>query len=153
MEIDDTDRRIVNALVADGRADHSDISAATGISVHVVEHRLEALEREGVVGDCEPQLDYDALRFDVTAVFHLTAHRGERDALTDLLLRDDRLLTVYEVTGKYDVVAIGKFTSVTALNERIGSLLTAPSVRDASTAVVSEVGQEHARFPVDLTGE
>ena len=146
MDVDDTDRQLINALLEDGRANADDLSRATGISVPVVKQRLDGLERRGIVGDPEPVLDYDALGYDVTAVIRLTAASGEREALTERLAEDDRLVTVYEVTGEYDVFAVGKFRDVAALNERIGDLLTSEGVRDLTTAVVRETVREGAQF-------
>lgn len=149
MDVDDTDRAVVNALLADGRASVHDVSAATGIAVPVVEQRLDALERRGVVGACEPVVDYEAFGFDVTAILHVTAARGERDALAARLAEDDRLTTVYQVAGDDDVFAVGKFRDVASLNERIGSLVTAPEVRDLTTDVVRETVREGVQFSVD----
>ncbi len=150
MEVDDTDRQVVNALLADGRATPHDLSKDTGLSVPVVEQRLDSLERRGIVGDPEPVLDYDALGYDVTAVLQIIATNGDREALTERLAEDDRLITVYEVTGEHDVVAVGKFTDVSSLNERVGGLLTAAEVAELTTAVVRETVTEGEQFPLDV---
>lgn len=150
MEIDDIDRRIVDALLADGRASSHDLSRATRLSVPVIEQRLNGLERRGIVGDCEPNLDYGALGFDVTAVLQATAATGARERLSERLAADDRLITVYEVTGEYDVIAVGKFRDVSSLNERIGDLVTTEEVAGLTTAVVRETVVEGAQFPVGV---
>lgn len=146
MEIDDTDRQVIDALLADGRASARDLSKATGISLPVVEQRLDGLERRGVVGDREPVLDYDALGFDVTAILHVTAIDGDCERTIDRLTGDPQLISVYKVTGEYDAVAVGRYADVTTLNERIGDLLTAESVQNVTTAVVRETVREGEQF-------
>lgn len=148
MDVDDTDRRIVNALLADGRANVRDLSAATGVSVPVVEQRLDALERAGIVGDPEPVVDYEALGYDVTAVLRVNATRGEEAAVTDRLAAKPNVTTVYAVTGEFDAVAVGKYTTVGELNEHVGSLLTADAVRTVTTQVVRETVEEGTQFPL-----
>jgi len=66
-----------------------------------------------------PRVNYGgAAGFDVTAVIQLQV---EGNALPDVTetLRDHRQMTsVYEVTGDYDVIAIGKFEDTDGMNER-----------------------------------
>jgi len=48
----------------------------------------------------------------------------------------DQYVTVYEVTGEYDVVAVGRFRDTAELNERVGELVTTEGVAEVTTAVV-----------------
>lgn len=148
MDVDDTDRRVIDALLDDGRATPRELSSATGVSVPVVERRLEDLEERGVVDGYEPRLDYDALGYDVTAVLRVTVDRGVGGDVAGRLADDDQLVSVYEVTGAYDVLAIGRFADVTAMHERVGALTATEGVRDVTTDVVRETVTEHAQFRV-----
>ncbi|WP_336001042.1 HTH-type transcriptional regulator Lrp [Halorientalis halophila] len=151
MAVDDTDRRIVNALLSDGRASARDIASETGLAATTVSKRLSALEESGVVEHYRPVLDYDALGYDVTAVFHLSVDGNGLRTVVERLSDHERMVSVYEVTGSHDVVAIGKFEDTDEMNGQIKDLLTDPDVEAANTSVVLDVVREHAQFAVDLT--
>lgn len=150
MDVDDIDRRIVNALLADGRAGPRDVSAETGIAATTVQRRLEDLEAAGVVDGYTATVDYEALGYDVTAIFHLSVDGDGRAGLIERLRDHDRMVSVYEVTGDHDVVAVGKFTDTEEMNARIKDLLTDPDVQAANTSVVLNTVREFGTFPVDL---
>ncbi|MFB6178577.1 MAG: AsnC family transcriptional regulator [Halorientalis sp.] len=141
-DVDDIDRRIVNALLADGRASVRDLAAETGVAATTVTKRLEHLETEVIQGYV-PEIDYAALGYTMTAIFHLDV-RGDRLAsLVERLRESDRMIGVYEVTGSHDLVAIGKFRSTGEMNECITDLLTNPAIRAGNTSVVLDTVREY----------
>ncbi len=149
MEPDETDRTVINALLADGRASAREIAAETGLPAPTVAKRLDALEAADVVEGYEPRVDYEELGYDVSAVFQLSVDGDGLGDLTDRLRDHHRMIAVYEVTGSHDVVAIGKFRDTASLDEEIKTLLTDPAVEDATTAIVLDAVREFEQFPVD----
>lgn len=148
MDVDDTDRQLLAALAADGRATTNDLSAATGISPPVVQQRVDELENRDAITGYEARVDYGQLGFDVTAVIQLTAIDARRDGVLAELGAADQVITVYEVTGEYDVIAIGRFHDTAELNERVGELVTREGVTDVTTAVVLEAVADDPLSPV-----
>jgi DNA-binding Lrp family transcriptional regulator len=148
MDVDDTDRQLLAALAADGRATTNELSRETGISPPVVQQRVHELENRDVVTAYEARVDYDALGFDVTAVVQLTAADAKRAAVLEELRAADQFVTVYEVTGEYDVVAVGRFRDTADLNERVGELVTTDGVADVTTAVVLDTVANDPLSPV-----
>jgi DNA-binding Lrp family transcriptional regulator len=146
--LDDLDERLVSALQADGRATASDLARATDVATSTATRRLRRLEAAGVVGGSRPDLDYDELGYDVTAVFRLDV---DGEGLTDVVedLRETgRMVGVYEVTGGDDVVAIGKFASTDELNARIRAVQAHDDVRSLTVNVAREVVTEGGVPPV-----
>jgi len=150
MDIDDTDRRIVNALLGDGRASARDIAAETGVAATTVTKRLSDLEERGIIESYIPTVDYEKLGYDVTAVFRLSVEGGGLKTVVERLRDHDRMVGVYEVTGSDDIVAIGKFESTDSMNTEIKDLLVDPDITATNTNVVLETVREYAQFPVDL---
>lgn len=153
MDIDDTDRRIVNALLGDGRASARDIADETGVAATTVSKRLSDLEDEGVVEGYTATIDYGRLGYDVTAVFHLGVEGDGLSTVVERLQDHDRMVGVYEVTGDHDIVAVGKFTSTEEMNTEIKDLLTDADIRSVTTSVVLNTVREFAGFPVDLADD
>lgn len=153
MVVDDTDRRIINALLSRGRASIRDIASEIGAAATTVQNRLSKLEDGGIIEGYRPIVAYEALGYDVTAAFHLSVDGDGIRSVIDQLREHDRMVSVYEVTGNHDVVTIGKFTSTEEMNRQIKDLLTDPDVKAANTSVVLNVVTEDRQFEVDLTTE
>jgi DNA-binding Lrp family transcriptional regulator len=147
-DVDETDRQIIDALLADGRASAADLSEVAGVPTATATKRLQRLEESGVVEGYRPEIDYEALGFAVTAVFTVDVEGGGVEEVVADLQATGRTVGVYEVTGEYDVVAVGKFTDTAELEGRIKELLTHPRVRGVSTNVVLDVVREDEQFPV-----
>ena len=143
----------MNVLLGDGRASARDIAAETGVAATTVTKRLSDLEDSGVIESYMPTVDYDALGYDVTAVFRLSVEGDGLQSVVDQLSTHDRMVGVYEVTGSHDVIAIGKFESTDSLNTEIKDLLTDPQVTATNTNVVLETVREYEQFPIGLDGE
>jgi DNA-binding Lrp family transcriptional regulator len=117
IQLDETDRKIIDILLADGRRTLADIGKAIGLSAPAVKRRLDRLEDEGVITGYTARVDhaklgrtieaFTELRFagrtkvadiagtaadlpEVEAV-HTTA--GDPDALVHLRVRDVADLT------------------------------------------------------------
>jgi DNA-binding Lrp family transcriptional regulator len=60
------------------------------------------------------------------------------------------MISVYEVTGDYDIVAIGKFRDTDEMNDGIKSLLTDENIRESNTSVVLSAVSENEQFELDI---
>jgi len=58
----------------------------------------------GVIEEYRPQLDYAAVGYDVTALFHLDVAGQGLPEVVEELQANERMIGVYEVTGSHDVV-------------------------------------------------
>ena len=153
MTYEHLDARLINALLGDGRASLRSIAADLDVSVTTVSNHLNDLEDEGVIRGYSPRLDYDALGYDVTAVVHLKIEGSALPEFVERLRDEPGLISVYEVTGDYDVIAIGKFTDTDGMNDRIKSLLTDDRVRESNTIVVLNTVVENEQFELDTGDE
>ncbi|QPV64894.1 Lrp/AsnC family transcriptional regulator [Halosimplex litoreum] len=151
VDIDETDRRLVDALLADGRASANELAAEVGIATATATKRVQTLENAGIIDGYRPRIDYAAFGFAVTAVFNLdVAGDGIEAVVADLADAGD-MVGVYEVTGSQDVVAIGKFTDTASLNARIKELLVDDDIESIATNIALEVVAENE--PLPLAGE
>jgi DNA-binding Lrp family transcriptional regulator len=134
-DIDEVDRKILETLIADGRARATDLADAAGVATSTATKRLQRLEEDGVVDGYRPDIDYAALGYEVTAVFRIDA-RGDRNAVVTDLRDTGRMVSIYEMTGSEDVLAIGKFADAAALNARVAEILDHEHVRTVATDIV-----------------
>jgi DNA-binding Lrp family transcriptional regulator len=150
MTYENLDTELVNSLLGDGRASLRSLANQLDVSVTTVSNHLTDLESNGVIRGYSPTLDYDALGYDVTAVIQLKVEGSSLPAITDRLREHNQMISVYEVTGDHDVVAIGKFRDTDDMNDEIKALLTDPDINESNTNVVLNAVSEHEQFELDM---
>jgi DNA-binding Lrp family transcriptional regulator len=149
MTYENLDAKLINALLGDGRASLRSLAEELDVSVTTVSNHLRDLEDEGVIEGYTPRVNYDALGYDVTAVIQLKVEGSALPEITDRLKEEKQMISVYEVTGDYDIIAIGKFKDTDGMNGQIKSLLTDADIRESNTSVVLNAVVENEQFELD----
>lgn len=152
MTYENLDRELVNALLGNGRASLRSLADDLDVSVTTISNHLTDLEADGVIRGYWPLVDYDTVGYDVTAIVHLNVEGSSLPEITDQLREHDQMLSVYEVTGEYDVIAIGKFTDTDEMNDTIKVLVGNPDIRESNTSVVLNAAAEHNQFELPSEG-
>jgi len=150
MTYENLDRKLVNALLGDGRASLRSLGEDMDVSVTTVSNHLSDLEDEGIINGYTPKVDYDALGYDVTAIIQLKVEGSSLPDVTESLREHKQMISVYEVTGDYDIIAVGKFTDTDGMNAQIKELLTDPEINESNTSVVLNTASEHEQFELDM---
>ena len=150
MTYENLDEKLINALLDDGRASLRSLAEKLDVSVTTVSNHLSDLEERGVIKGYTPKVDYDELGYDVTAVIQLKVEGSALPEITDRLKGHEQMVSVYEVTGDHDVIAIGKFRDTDAMNDQIKELLVDPDIKESNTSVVLNTVVENEQFPLDV---
>ncbi|MFB6103186.1 MAG: HTH-type transcriptional regulator Lrp [Haloplanus sp.] len=153
MTYENLDAKLINALLGDGRASLRSLAEELDVSVTTVSNHLRDLEDEGVIEGYTPRVNYDALGYDVTAILQMKVEGSALPDITDRLREQKQMVSVYEVTGDYDVIAIGKFVDTDGMNEQIKTLLTDADIRESNTSVVLNAVVENKQFELDINDE
>ncbi|ELY57487.1 HTH-type transcriptional regulator Lrp [Natronolimnohabitans innermongolicus] len=149
MTYEHLDTDLVNELLGNGRASLRSLAEELDVSVTTVSNHLSDLEDEDVIQGYTPIVDYDALGYDVTAVMQLKAEGSALPEITETLKDHRQMISVYEVTGNYDVIAIGKFKDTDDMNEQIKSLITDPDINQSNTSIVLNAVAENEQFELE----
>ncbi|MEF8808179.1 HTH-type transcriptional regulator Lrp [Natronomonas sp.] len=150
MTYENLDRKLVNALLADGRASLRSLGEDLDVSVTTVSNHISDLEDQGIIQGYSPEIDYGELGYDVTAVIQMKVEGSALPEITDRLADHKHMVSVYEVTGDHDIIAIGKFTDTDHMNEQIKELLIDPDIKESNTSVVLNTVAEHEQFDLDF---
>ena len=150
MTYENLDAELLNELLGDGRASLRSLGEELDVSVTTVSNHLEALETEGAIDGYTPVIDYNELGYDVTAVIQLKVEGSAIQALTDRLRAQKQMISVYETTGDYDIIAVGKFEDTDGMNEQIKALLADVDINESNTSVVLNAVTEHEQFELDV---
>jgi len=153
MTYENLDGKLINALLGNGRESLRSLGEELDVSVTTVSNHLQDLESEGVINGYTPIVDYGNLGYDVTTVIHLKVEGSALPSLTDRLPDEKQMISVYETTGDYDIIAIGKFRDTDEMNDQIKALLSDVDIRESNTSVVLNTVNEYEQFELDVDEE
>ncbi|WP_435119376.1 HTH-type transcriptional regulator Lrp [Halolamina sp. C58] len=153
MTYENLDARLINSLLGNGRASLRSLGEELDVSVTTVSNHLQDLEDQGVIEGYSPDVNYQELGYDVTAILQLKVEGTALPEITDRLADLRGMVSVYEVTGDHDVVAVGKFEDTDEMNDRIKRVLTDDEVRESNTSVVLNAVVEDQQFELDVDEE
>ena len=149
MAYENLDRKLVNALLDDGRASLRSLGEDLDVSVTTVSNHISDLQEQGIIEGYVPEVNYGELGYDVTAIIQLKVEGSALPEITERLSEQTHMVSVYEITGDHDIVAIGKFTDTDHMNEQIKELLVDPEIKESNTSVVLNTVVEHEQFELD----
>ncbi|MXV60536.1 winged helix-turn-helix transcriptional regulator [Natronorubrum sp. JWXQ-INN-674] len=152
MTYEHLDSDLINELLDNGRSSLRSLAEELDVSVTTVSNHLSDLEDEGVIEGYTPKVNYDAVGYDVTAVMQFKAEGNALPEITETLREHRQMISVYEVTGDYDVIAIGKFQDTDDMNDQIKTLITDPDINQSNTSIVLNAVSENEQFELE-TGE
>jgi DNA-binding Lrp family transcriptional regulator len=151
MTYENLDAELINALLGNGRASLRSLAEDLDVSVTTVSNHLNDLEEQGVVTGYTPIVDYEKVGYDVTAILQLKVEGSSLPEVTSRLKDQKQMVCVYEVTGDYDVIAVGKFKDTDDMNDLIKTLLADADIRESNTSVVLNAAVENEQFELDVS--
>jgi DNA-binding Lrp family transcriptional regulator len=147
----DLDIQLLEALMEDGRRSVRKLAEVLKVSPSTVSNRLaDLLEREVITG-FKPVIDYAKLGFSLVAVTKIKARGESLPAIVEALAGDSKLTHVYEITGEFDVLVIGRFRDESEMNREIKRMLGLPGIEGTNTSIVLSTAKEAA--DIDLRVE
>jgi len=106
LSLDDTDRRLLRQLQAEGDAGLSDLAARCGVTVATASRRLARLESAGVIEGYEAVIDWRALGFAVEVSLRVNLDKTQPRAFDDFIAaaRDiPEVMDIQTFLGRVDV--------------------------------------------------
>jgi len=144
------DEKLINELLGNGRDSLRNLAKELDVSVTTISNHLNDLETDGVIKGYTPVVEYSNIGYDVTAIMHLKVDGSALPRITDKLDAEKRIISVYETTGDYDIIALGKFEDTDQMNAQIKEILEDSDIRESNTSVVLDTGKENEQFELDI---
>ncbi|MBG6117113.1 MULTISPECIES: Lrp/AsnC family transcriptional regulator [unclassified Sphingobium] len=142
VDLDDFDRRIIAALVEDGRMTVTDLAMAVGLSKTPCQVRLRRLQESGVIRGFRAMVDPAKLGIDHVAFAEVKLSDTRESALTefnDAVRRIPEVEECHMIASSFDYLLKVRTADIrryrTVLGEKISSL---PHVASTSTFVAME---------------
>jgi Lrp/AsnC family transcriptional regulator for asnA, asnC and gidA len=145
---DNLDRGILEELNVDARRSHREIAERLKVSPTTIGMRIERMERDGIIRGYVPLLDDEALGWELSATIGIRISKGKLREVEERLGKDPRAYAIYDVTGDFDALLIGRFRDRRDLDRFVKHALQDPQVERTNTQVVLNRVKEDRRVPV-----
>ncbi len=145
---DKLDKKIIQSLNENARKSFREVAKDVGTSVTAVIHRVKKFEDAGIIKGYIPIVDSGYFGMELMAVIALRISQGKLLETQKSISCDDRVLAVYDITGEWDSIVIGRFKDRQDLNDFIKNLLSQKNVYRSVTHIVLNVVKEERRVIV-----
>lgn len=146
MDLDETDVKVLEALMLDARLSSRQIAKRCGVSIGTVLSRIKKMEKEGTITGYSALLDHEKLGYELTVVSEVTVSKGRLLEMENEIARLPNVCCVYDVTGLIDALVVAKFKSREELGKFTKRLLALPFVERTNTHVVLTTIKEDFRL-------
>jgi Lrp/AsnC family leucine-responsive transcriptional regulator len=136
--VEDTDRQIVAALVADGRISYTDLAERVGLSVSAVHQRVRRLEHRKIINGYAARVDYDALGLSMTAFIAIRPiDAAAPDDAPERLAHLSEIEACYSVAGEDNYLLLVRVPNPAGLERLLQEIRSAANVTTRTTIVLS----------------
>src|SRR5687768_896859 len=115
--LDEVDRRIVTALVDDGRLSVNELASRVGVSRATAYTRLDRLRADGVITGFTATVDPTKVGHGVAALILVNVDQNEWRAARDELLQLPGVEYMAFTSGGFDMVVLVRVASIEALRD------------------------------------
>jgi Lrp/AsnC family leucine-responsive transcriptional regulator len=99
-KMDETDRRILGELVADGRVSFAELGRRVNLSSPAVAERVQRLERAGVITGYRAEVDPRALGYPLTAIVRVKPAVRQLPRIPELAAEIPEVVECHRITGE-----------------------------------------------------
>jgi Lrp/AsnC family leucine-responsive transcriptional regulator len=136
--VEDTDRRILNLLAADGRMSFTDLGKATGLSTSAVHQRVKRLEQRGLITGYGATVNHDELGLPLTAFISITPiDPSQPDDYPDRLRGIPEIESCWSVAGDESYILKIRVATPGDLEDLVARIRSAANVSTRTTIVLS----------------
>jgi len=144
--LDQTDVKILENLLRDGRLSGRQMARKIGVSVGTVIAKIRRMEQSGLIKGYSAILDHERLGYELTVVTEITVSKGKLLEMDKEIGKNPNVCAVYDVTGSIDAIAVAKFKNRRELSEFTKGLLAMPFIERTDTHVVLTTVKEDHRL-------
>ena len=145
MAVDNVDLEILRLLQEDCRISLRELARRLRLSPATIHNRITKLKRLGVIRGFAPLLDYSKVGIPITALILASIDGKHIVEFEREVARDSRVISVYDITGDFDVALVCKFRNISDLDRFVKGLLQKPYVKRTVTSIALNVVKEDPR--------
>lgn len=130
------DQRLISLLRDNARLPISELARTLGVSRTAAQARLQRLERDGIIKGYTVKLSDDYLKGCIKAMVMIKAPPGKRVSIERALSKISQLITLYSISGSFDITAVVVAPSVSELDQVIDQIGILDGVEETQSSVI-----------------
>ena len=142
MNLDNTDRAILQALLEDSRASQRELSRIVGVAQGTITNRLKKLESQNIIQGYSVVLDPESVGWSMTIMAGLRISKGKMIDVQQKISADPRVFSVYDVSGDWDSIVLARVRDRADLDDLTKTVFTLEGVTRSFTHVVLNTVKE-----------
>jgi DNA-binding Lrp family transcriptional regulator len=144
--IDELEQKIVRAMNQNARKSFREIAKEVGTSATAVINKVKKLESAGVIKGYIPIIAPEHFGIDLIAIIALRISKGKLLETQQIIAEDHRVAAVYDITGEWDSLVIGRFRGRDDLNDFVKGILALPFIDRTVTHIALNVVKDEKRI-------
>ena len=142
VELDEIDRKLLSALLDDGRLSQRQLASLIGVAQGTVTNRLNRLTESGVIKGYHVNLNPKKIGWSTTVLIGLRIEKRSIMSVQGKIANDPRVISVYDVTGEFDSMVLARVRDPDDLNDLTKNVLSIEGISRSSTHVVLNIVKE-----------
>jgi DNA-binding Lrp family transcriptional regulator len=136
MNLDETDKKLVNLLLENSRLSYRQLAKKAGVSVATVMNRVKRLEKEDIIKSYSAVINYEKLGYDIDVIISIKVSKGKLFQVENKIAANPSVLAVFDITGDFDSLVIAKFKNRRSLDNFLKRIQTYDFVERTHTLLI-----------------
>ena len=136
MELEKTDKNILNILVDNSRLSLRQIAKKANVSVATVMHHIKKLEKDGIIKKYTAKFDYEKAGYDVEVMIEIRISKGKLFEVERKIAVHPNVFAVYDITGAFDALVLARFPTRRQMDNFLKKLQTYEFVERTETKLI-----------------
>jgi len=141
-------QKILSELQVDGRQSVRELAEKLEVSATTIAKRLEQLENDGILRGVTADIDYEKLGYAYLAITRCKVRGDAFEEVLELFKELPPLTDIYEITGDYDVLAIGHYQDRKEMNTIVKRLQEHDGIIETNTSIALRILRENGQIPL-----
>ena len=142
MELEDTDKKILNVIIENSRLSLRQIAKKIGVSVATVMHHLQKLEKEKIIKKYTSQVDYEKIGYDIEVLIEMRISKGRLLDVEKKIATHPNVFAVYDTTGAFDAAILARFETRRKMDNFLKKIQTYEFVERTETKLILKTIKE-----------
>jgi Lrp/AsnC family leucine-responsive transcriptional regulator len=139
--MDNTDYRILEILLEDGRIPMKELAQRVSLSAPAVAERVKRLEEENVIMGYKAKINYTQLGKKINVLINVGVNVQKAEKFMEFINSEDSIIECNHVTGPYCKILKARLEDITSLEKLIGKI---QMFGDTETFIIlSSLEKEH----------
>lgn len=142
MQLDETDKKVLNILVDNSRLSLRQIAKKAGISVATAMNHIKKLEKENVIKKYTTKLDYEKIGYDIEVAIEIRISKGKLFEVEKKIAVHPNVFAVYDMTGAFDALVLARFPTRRKMDNFLKKIQTYEFVERTETKLILNMFKE-----------